>query len=100
MKKEFNKFFFRFNALFHRRSPSCVRSPSPPRSPTWERRLGRLNVGEPSDLDRNSPDWVHDNSGRGSSMSRGRSDSFGKIFGTLVVLINFLFFAVFLVLVF
>uniref|UniRef100_A0A915CHH7 Mediator of RNA polymerase II transcription subunit 13 n=1 Tax=Parascaris univalens TaxID=6257 RepID=A0A915CHH7_PARUN len=58
--------------LFHRRSPSCARSPSPPRSPFWEERLSTL-ISEPVDSERGSPDWVHESVAHGSSLSSSRS---------------------------
>ncbi|MFH4976590.1 hypothetical protein AB6A40_003299 [Gnathostoma spinigerum] len=53
---------------FHRRSPSFARSPSPPRSPAWEKRFS-LIASEIGNADRSSPDWVHEFYGYGSNIS-------------------------------
>ncbi|KAM3719730.1 Mediator of RNA polymerase II transcription subunit [Dirofilaria immitis] len=61
--------------IFHRRSLSYTQSPSPPRSPPWEKKILAAN-SETVDGE-NNLDWIHENYFRNSkSNSRsGRTDS-------------------------
>uniref|UniRef100_A0A8R1TKB8 Mediator of RNA polymerase II transcription subunit 13 n=2 Tax=Onchocerca TaxID=6281 RepID=A0A8R1TKB8_ONCVO len=60
--------------LFHRRSSLCTRSPSPPRSPLWEKKI--LATSSEAVDGEHSLDWIRENYFRNSkSNSRsGRSD--------------------------
>uniref|UniRef100_A0A1I8EM75 Mediator of RNA polymerase II transcription subunit 13 n=1 Tax=Wuchereria bancrofti TaxID=6293 RepID=A0A1I8EM75_WUCBA len=61
-------------AIFHRRSSSCTRSPSPPRSPPWEKKI-LATSSEAGDGEHNL-DWIRESYFRNSrSSSRsGRTD--------------------------
>ncbi|VDK47658.1 unnamed protein product [Anisakis simplex] len=72
--------------LFHRRSPLFARTPSPPRSPEWEKRLAGLGGDGPGlvgqdNLDGRlsatlqSPNWVHESHVSNPNSNSGGSQS-------------------------
>lgn len=66
------------SVVFHQRSPSTARSPSPPRSPAWEKKIAAFSVQSPEG-DRNNVDWVCERSNRNSISSSGSRSSKNEV---------------------